>query len=85
MAKIHVRGGSALKLKFQDDLGRDLMDCQLNRIANGWYTVRRTGKKPQASGPALQAVKERKSSTVFRSCGESIKKMEIGYSDTRRP
>ncbi len=86
MAKIHVRGGSPLKLKFLDDSGSDLNDCQLNLVGSGpWYTVRKTGKKPQAKGPALQAVKEPKSSTVFRSCGDSTKEIEIGYSDTRRP
>ncbi len=79
MAKIHVRGGSLLKLKFVDDSDNDLNDCQLSLVGSGpWYTVRR------ASGLELQAEKEPKSLTIFRSCGNTTKKIEIGYSDTLR-
>ena len=85
MAKIHVRGGSPLELQFVDDTGNILEDCQLSLKRTGeWYTVHRTGDKPQVSGPALQAVQEPKNSTIFRSCGDSVRRIEIGYSEKAR-
>lgn len=85
MAKIHVRGGSRLRLKFLDDSGKSIKDCQLTLVGSGpWYDVRRT-PKPKVGREFLQAVKEPGSSTVFRACGDSIKGIEIGYRDTRRP
>ena len=84
MAKIHVMGGSDLEIKFTNDSGTDLDDCQLDLVGNNWYKVRRTGQPARSNGPALEAVKEPQNLTVFRAAGDRVKQIEIGYRDTPR-
>jgi hypothetical protein len=66
MAKIHVQGGSDLRVKFTDDAGADLYPVALDPVGNGpWYTV-----VPQKDGKKLQANRRKPGANLFRSSGD---------------
>ena len=88
MAKINVKGGSDLEIKFTDDNNNELKDCQLVSVANNWYKVSRPGAKPGDPPVFLEAFKEPKPSTVFRACGYkkgNVEQMQIDYKGKPRP
>jgi hypothetical protein len=90
MAKINVKGGSDLEIKFTDDSEDVLTNLQLEKIGNNWFRVKNLGPEPDPrpfGWPYLQAVKVMPPptpapSTVFRASGNAVKVIEIGYRDT---
>jgi len=90
MGKINVKGGSDLQIRFRNDKGEDYEYCHLDLVRGGsakekWYRVRVEQEAPQASGPALQAVKydEPQNTTVFRAGGNKATEIEIDYGETK--
>lgn len=79
MAKIHVRGGSPLELRFVDDEGKTLAVRLQPKGKSKTYRVinKADGKPLKAVGP--------KGKNVFREANPTLKTCEIGYQAKLRP
>lgn len=77
MAKIHVRGGSPLRLEFEDDAGKTL-SVRLDAASKGeyWVVNEATGKKLQTHQEAGK--------NVFRETNPDKTTCEISYMEKAR-